>query len=74
MACPDRKKDQRIIAEIERRKGMEIQNSTLEPEFTNIQFSGDLSELQFLHIDQSQIVKIQRMGEQEWEIVIKNNL
>jgi hypothetical protein len=71
MGCPDRNSDQRIIAEVERRKAMETQTRTLEPEFTNIQFSGDLSELQFLEIDQSQIAKIQRMGENEWEIVIR---
>ncbi len=69
MACPDRMKDARIIAEIERRKAMV--EGRVEPDHEPIMlhtWAGDLWELQFLGIDQNRITNIEQVSPGVWVV------
>ncbi len=71
MACPDRYNDQRIIAEIERRRAMtagEIQPETQHEEFLHI---GSLPEIFQLELDERRILKIQSIDDNVWKIILK---
>ena len=69
MACPDRNKDQRIIAEVERRKSVQfVQN-----DFYVIEAEGDLNTIASLGINEDQIIKLQRT-ETGYQVYIKNEI
>lgn len=67
MACPNKETDNRIIAEIERRKGNEPKSVTVH----EYSFVGDLFEVQFMGVDQSNIEVIFQTEERHWTIRMK---
>ena len=72
MACPDRDKDARIIAEIERRKAMasgELKAASLE--FEEYLHMGSMMEILNLGFKEGDIFKIQQVEESTWRITLK---
>lgn len=69
MGCPDRNSDQRIIAEVERRKSVQfVQN-----DFYVIEAEGDLNTIASLGFNEDQIIKLQRT-ETGYQVYIKNEI
>jgi hypothetical protein len=66
MACPNRKKDAMIIAEITRRKAEQK-----EPVYEYHTWTGDLTDIQGLGIDLYKIECITRQGEYEWTVQLR---
>jgi hypothetical protein len=76
MGCPNKGIDNRIIAEIRKRKAMKAQQESAQvaiPEFQYIThlFSGNLTSITDMWIDQSQIETIRRVGDNMWEVILK---
>lgn len=70
MACPDRKNDQRILAEIERRKAIK-QMPVASEESNIIEVSGELQEVLLADIPEQDILKIQK-SPNGWQVYVKN--
>jgi len=70
MACPDRNNDQRILAEIERRKAVR-QVPSIPEESTIIEISGELQEVLLADIPEQDILKIQK-SPNGWQVYVKN--
>lgn len=72
MACPDRVKDARIIAEIERRKAMtSVQLKDASSEFEEYLHVGSMMEILNLGFKEGDIFKIQQVEESTWRITLK---
>lgn len=73
MPCPDRKNDERIIAEIERRKAMQQKSTNLAlNDFEVIFVEGTLQDVIQYRFPEKRILKIQKQGD-GWEVFLKNN-
>jgi len=70
MACPDRKNDQRILAEIERRKAAK-QIPVASDDIQVIEVSGELQEVLLTDIPEQDILKIQK-SPNGWQVYVKN--
>ena len=69
MACPDRYRDQRIIAEVERRKAAR-QTPVASDDIQVIEVTGELQNILLTDIPEQDIVKIQK-STYGWEVYVK---
>lgn len=69
MACPDRYRDQRIIAEVERRKAAK-QMPVASDDIQVIEVAGELQDVLLTDIPEQDIVKIQK-STYGWEVYVK---
>lgn len=73
MACPHRKEDAEIIAEIERRKAAKSTKEVFKEQkpLLNFVWEGSLYNLQLMGVDENKIVSIRRVGGIMWEALVK---
>jgi len=71
MACPDRYRDQRIIAEVERRKAVK-QMPVAPKDFQVVEVDGELQNVLLTDIPEQDILKIQKSAN-GWQVYVKNN-
>jgi hypothetical protein len=69
MACPNKQTDAEILAKIKERQTIKIAPEA-EVLYNYYHWIGKLTDIQFLAIDESQIVSICRIGENEWEATL----
>jgi len=73
MACPHKKQDAEIIAEIAKRKAMKNTNKVLEEQpFVNYVWEGSLYDIQLLRINESKIINIRKINATMWEAQVKD--
>lgn len=73
MACPHKKKDAEIIAEIEKRKAAKSPKEVFQEQkpLLNFVWEGSLYNLQLMGVDENKIDSIRRIGDNMWEATIK---
>lgn len=73
MACPNKKEDEKIIAEYNRRKALKTANEVPQEQrpLLNFVWEGSLYNLQLMGVDENKIVSIRRVGGIMWEALVK---
>jgi len=73
MACPNRKEDEKILAEIARRKALKSTNVILQEQkpLLNFVWEGSLYNLQMMGFEENRIVSIRRVGDNMWEARVR---
>ena len=74
MACPHKKEDEAIIAEIAKRKAMKENNVVPEYTYEYLTFIGDIQDIPMFAIDQQDIVTITNEGDRRWNVMYRNRM
>lgn len=71
MACPHKKQDAEIIAEVAKRKAIKENNVVPEYTYEYLTFEGDLQNILMFAIDQKDIVTITNEGDRRWNVMYR---
>lgn len=72
MACPNKKEDEKIIAEYNRRKALKTAPEIQPTYQLTYVWEGSLLNIQLMGIEESKIASIRRLRENTWEILLNN--